>query len=112
MRWADNYWLFCHDRATLIHMVNDVIEELLDLDMEPKPESLWWTSTYEEEEKLTLQVRERGKNGIYLSSKSSMYWGIDSIVRGKVHKELKRPCAKEWEACGGTFISTVLEVFL
>ena len=26
-------------------MVNDIIEELLDLDMEPKPESLWWTST-------------------------------------------------------------------
>ena len=27
-------------------MVNDIIEELLGLDMEPKQESLWWTSTY------------------------------------------------------------------
>ena len=36
-------------------MVNDIIEELLNLDMEPKPESLWWTSSYEEEDKLTLQ---------------------------------------------------------
>ena len=59
MVWADNYWLFCHDREVLVHMVNDVIEELMDLDMEPKPESLWWTSSYEEEEKLTLEVSGR-----------------------------------------------------
>ena len=26
-------------------MVNDNIEELLGLDTEPKPESLWWTGT-------------------------------------------------------------------
>ena len=45
MMWADNYRLFCHDRATLVNMVNDVLEELLDLDVEPKPESLWWTCT-------------------------------------------------------------------
>ena len=38
--WADNYWLFCHRRETLVCLVNDIIEELLDLDMEPKPESL------------------------------------------------------------------------
>ena len=30
-------------------MVNDIIEELLDLDMEPKPASLLWTSTYKNE---------------------------------------------------------------
>ena len=44
------------------HMVNDIIEELLNLDMEPKPESLWWTSSYEEEDKLTLQVGGGGKD--------------------------------------------------
>ena len=44
-------------------MVNDVIEELLDLDMEPKPESLWWTCPYEEEEKLTLKVAGRETMG-------------------------------------------------
>ena len=31
-------------------MVNDITEKLLDLDMEPKPESLWCTSTYKEED--------------------------------------------------------------
>ena len=30
--------------------VKDIIEELLDLDREPKPESLWWTSTCQAEE--------------------------------------------------------------
>ena len=34
-------------------MVNDIIEELMDLDMEPKPESLWWMRTYKAEEVLT-----------------------------------------------------------
>ena len=42
-------------------MENDIIEELLDLDMEPKPESLWWTSTYRGEEKTTLRVGSRTK---------------------------------------------------
>ena len=31
MMWADNYWLFCHNREFLVHMVNDIIEELLNL---------------------------------------------------------------------------------
>ena len=33
---ADHYWLFNNNREELICMVNDIIEELLDLDMEPK----------------------------------------------------------------------------
>ena len=37
---ADNYWLCCDNKERLTYMVNDIIEELLDLDMEPKPESL------------------------------------------------------------------------
>ena len=36
MMWADNSWLFS-------------VEELLNLDMEAEPESLWWTSTDEDE---------------------------------------------------------------
>ena len=62
MMWADNYWLFCHSREILVQMVNDIIEELLNLDMEPKPESLWWTSSYEEQDKLTLKVGGGGKD--------------------------------------------------
>ena len=38
-------------------MVNDIIDELEHLDMEPKPEPLWWTSTYHAEEKVTPKVR-------------------------------------------------------
>ena len=45
----------------LICMTNDIIEELLDLDMEPKPESLRWTSTHKDEEKTTLRVVSRAK---------------------------------------------------
>ena len=41
MVWADNHWLFCDNRERLVSVVNDIIDELLDLDMEPKLESLW-----------------------------------------------------------------------
>ena len=37
-----------------------MIEELLDLDMEPKPESLWWTSTHKHEDMKTFRVGTRG----------------------------------------------------
>ena len=62
MMWADNYWIFSDNREQLICMVNDIIEELLDLDMEPKPESLWWTSsTHKHEDMRTLSVGGRDK---------------------------------------------------
>ena len=37
MMWADNYWQFCENKERFMCMVNDIIAELLDLDMEPKP---------------------------------------------------------------------------
>ena len=40
----------------LTWMVNDIIAEFMDLDMEPKPESLWWTSRHTAEDEETLQV--------------------------------------------------------
>ena len=43
-------------------MVNDIIEELLGLDMESKPESLWWTSTYKDEDVATLKVESTKEN--------------------------------------------------
>ena len=32
----------------------DIIDELLDMDMEPKPESLWWTSTLRDDDMRTF----------------------------------------------------------
>ena len=40
--------------------VNDVVEELMDLDMEPKPWSLW-TSVHEAEVEATLEVEGQGQ---------------------------------------------------
>ena len=50
MIWADNYWVFRDDKDKLTWMVNDITEELKDMDMEPKPESVWWTSAYKAED--------------------------------------------------------------
>ena len=61
MMWADTYWLFSVSRERLNCMVNDIIEKLLDLDMEPKPESLWRTRTYTHDNMRTLRVEGRDK---------------------------------------------------
>ena len=50
VRCSDNYWIFSDDREKLMWMVNDIIGEVMDLDMEPKAESLWWTSAHKAEE--------------------------------------------------------------
>ena len=47
---------FCDNKERLACMVNDIIEELLDLEKEPKPQSPWWTSTYKDDVKATLKV--------------------------------------------------------
>ena len=58
--WADNHWLFCDSEERSVCMMNDIFAEMLDLHMEPKLESLWWTSTRQAEEKKTLRVENRG----------------------------------------------------
>ena len=60
---TDNSWLFSDDGEKK-SMLRDNVEELIDLDMELKPESLWWMSTYEEEKSGRLsRWRQKGKLG-------------------------------------------------
>ena len=89
-------------------MVNDIIKELLNLDMEPKPESLWWTSSYEEEDKLTLKVGGRGKDWDLPFREVFDVLGTVFNVMGKAHKGSK----KGWVAGGATLIFTARKVFL
>ena len=86
--WADNDWLFSDNREKLICMVNDIIEELLDLDMEPTLASLWWTSTHQHEDMETLRVGAEAESGICQSGichsvRISMYWVTVFIRDGK-----------------------------
>ena len=53
--------IFSDDKEKLVCTVNDIIEELLDLDMEPKPELWRWTSTCKEEDVTTRKVRSPEK---------------------------------------------------
>ena len=81
MMCADNYWLSCDNRDRLVCMVNDIIEELFDLDMEPKAESLWWT---------TLRVGSRGSAWNSPFVKSLKSWGPlspkrEGIPTGRTH---------------------------
>ena len=61
-------------------MVNDIIEELMNLDMEPKPESLWWRSTDKEEEEMTLKVGCRGEIGEFFMEVFDV-WGREDCSK-------------------------------
>ena len=43
--WADNFWIIFHSEKHLEQMFLDLIEDAAKVDLEPKPVSLWWTST-------------------------------------------------------------------
>ena len=43
---ADNFWIISHSKKHLEQMLKDLIEEAAKVDMNPKPASLWCTSTY------------------------------------------------------------------
>ena len=58
--WADNFWLMSHSKRNLEQMLRDLIEEAEKCDLAPKPASLWWTSTYEEEERSEVLVATNG----------------------------------------------------
>ena len=68
MMWADNCCLFCDNKERLVCMVNDVTQKLLDSDMHPKHESLWWTSSHKGEDMTTLKACH--------SRRCSMSWVI------------------------------------
>ena len=49
--WADNFWIMSHSQENLEEMLRDLIAEASRWDLVPKPASLWWTSTYDSEER-------------------------------------------------------------
>ena len=49
--WADNFGIMSHSKEHLEQMLKDLLEEAGKVDLEPKPASLWWTSTYASEDK-------------------------------------------------------------
>ena len=52
--WADNFWVVSHSTETLEQMSRDLVEEASRWDLVPKATSLWWTSTYDSEEKIDM----------------------------------------------------------
>ena len=59
---ADNFWIMSHSKEHLEQMVKTLIEEAGKVDLEPKPASLWWTSTYASEEKSDMILGTIKKN--------------------------------------------------
>ena len=58
--WADNFGSMSHSRRNLARMLRDLIEEVEKWDLTPEPASLWWTRTYEEEERSEVLIATNG----------------------------------------------------
>ena len=54
--WADNFWVMSHSKSRLEQMLKDLIQEAKIWDLTPNPASLWWTSTYDSEQKKELMI--------------------------------------------------------
>ena len=57
--WADNSWIHADQMRWLRILVNEMIDELMGPGKEPKPEWLWWTSTYGAEATTKMEVGSR-----------------------------------------------------
>ena len=57
----------------------NIVEELLGLDMEPKPESRWWTSTHQAEEK-NIESGEKASRQPFLLMTCLKSWYTVSIA--------------------------------
>ena len=93
MMWADNYWVISDNKERVFRVVDGIIEEVLDLDMEPKAESLWWTSTHKDEDMTTHREAE-AKLGTSLFVKSLRSWDIVITGMGKDPKAQNELCAR------------------
>ena len=89
-------------------MVNDIIEELLDLDMDPKHESLWWTCTYNDEDMTTLKVGhcEKGWDLPFQVVFDVLGYRFHRGGEG-LFKVQNGRCGKAWAAGGGTSSSAI-----
>ena len=54
LMWADNFGIMSHSKENMERMLRVLIEEASRWDLEPKPASLWWTSTHDAEEKVDM----------------------------------------------------------
>ena len=81
--------------------------------MEPKPESLWWTSSFEEEDKITLKVGGGGKEWNLpfreVFEVLEYRFQCDRKCTQGVEKDI---AAKGWAAVGATLKFIARKVFL
>ena len=84
MMWAGNCWLFCDNRERLVCVVDDIIEELRDLDMEPKQDLCGGQAlTNARICQQHFEWEAEGKLGTSLFVKSLRYWVIVITEMGK-----------------------------
>ena len=58
--WGDNFWIMSHSERNLEQMPHDLIAEAEKWDLASETASLWWTSTFEEEERSEVLVVTNG----------------------------------------------------
>ena len=65
-----NFWIMSHSKEHMEQMLRDLIEDANKLDLEPKPASLWWTSTHASEEPNDMMLGTSKTQKKHLQKKS------------------------------------------
>ena len=67
--WADNYWIMSHSKMHSEQMLKEFIEEAGRWDLEPKPASLWLSSTCAKEDKEDMMIKTKRAEQVSLLEK-------------------------------------------
>ena len=94
--WADNFWIMSHSQSNLEQMLRDLIEEAEKWDLAPKPASLWWTSTFETEEKADLSIDTKSGSHRFPIEEKFKFLGMNR--QGKAHDAIEESLQSANEA--------------
>ena len=87
--WADNFWIVSHPKKHLEQTLRDLMQEAEKWDLAPKPASLWWTSTFDSEEKSGLSINTKTGRHRFPFDEKFKILGCTMTRRGKSHEGIE-----------------------
>ena len=93
----------CPTQGILHQMLQDLLEEVSRWDLVPKPTSLWWTSTYDREERIDMTIYTTKGGQKFLFEEKFKILGDAMNRQGKSHDAMKKECSQQTRLSGRIF---------
>ena len=102
--WAHNFWITSHSKRNLEQMPRGLIEEAGKWDLVPMPASLWWTSTYQPEERSDLSIDTKSGSHRFPSVEKFKILGCAMNRQEQTHDAIEKQCNLQTRSIGKTFL--------